>query len=446
MNIRRLMALVFLTALACGCVAASPPFVDRLEEVTDRAVTGDGGNAWGGHQCRLVRTAEGLFTAYTVPGETDGRFDRRWELAHRTDAGWEVIASAPSGREPANIMADPDGRLHIIAWPEAEPHHWTISRDADGGWKVADEIIPGGWEKDHWPYNAAGIGPDGTLVALQSCVLEGRRSSFGPGKFNWAYRAATGKRVWWNFMTTPMPLRNCYAYVLPQPGGGLYIVAVRDVILRDLGMEGPNNRFIFNAFTVWHTPDAATVPAVPVLHKEEPLPDNKTRATCMPIDAYVDTTGRLHVLYSLVGPSTNHDHQVRQLVLGLDQQVLADKSLPEGASPYCRIIQDASKRFYLLDALGQFYVGTNDLGTDFAQPVQLDLGVSEERVYRLAVAVPRYGSPLQEDFIEGVFPSGDSWNWTYFRIRLDSQETGVAEGLPADLYVFSENGNPGALN
>ena len=49
-----------------GMVAAAGetkmhPTVERVEVVTANAVIGDGGNNWGGHQTRIVRTKDGVF-------------------------------------------------------------------------------------------------------------------------------------------------------------------------------------------------------------------------------------------------------------------------------------------------------------------------------------------------------------------------------------------------
>ncbi len=85
----------------------------NLEIVTDGAATGDGGNSWGGHQTRIVHTRDGVFTAYTVPG--DGYTSREWRLAWRKEDGsWSVIAQGGAGREPVNLLASPDRTLNII--------------------------------------------------------------------------------------------------------------------------------------------------------------------------------------------------------------------------------------------------------------------------------------------------------------------------------------------
>src|SRR4051812_6646464 len=74
---------------------ADRPAVEDVSVVTARAATGDGGNSWGGHQPRIVRTARGVFTAYSVP-TAYGPLNRGWRLARRSSSGWRVIANGPA--------------------------------------------------------------------------------------------------------------------------------------------------------------------------------------------------------------------------------------------------------------------------------------------------------------------------------------------------------------
>src|SRR5271157_3906318 len=72
------------TALPQPTATATPIFhvqQTAIEVVTDNAVTGDGGNSWGGHQTRIVHTKDGIFTAYTIGG--GGHFEREWQLVER---------------------------------------------------------------------------------------------------------------------------------------------------------------------------------------------------------------------------------------------------------------------------------------------------------------------------------------------------------------------------
>ena len=160
------------------------PKLERLDLVATNAVVGDGGNNWGGHQTRIVRTKDGVFTAYTTgksdpPGAPWRAYDgspRFWKLAARKDKGWEVIAEGKSGREPVNLMAAPDGRLHIIAWPDGTPHVWS-GMPSNAPMAMKEEKIPGPWPNSHWPYAAAGISLKGDLALVQRRWSNCRRRS-----------------------------------------------------------------------------------------------------------------------------------------------------------------------------------------------------------------------------------------------------------------------------
>src|SRR4051794_34003282 len=101
-------------AAASPCASAAAPASTRPDLVSGRTAIGDGGNAWGGHQPRIARTARGLFTVYSVPTRR-GYLHRRWRLARRTATGWTVIAAGAAGREPPSLVAAPDGALEVVA-------------------------------------------------------------------------------------------------------------------------------------------------------------------------------------------------------------------------------------------------------------------------------------------------------------------------------------------
>src|SRR5262249_835261 len=95
-----------------------------VEIISMNTATGDGGNRWGGHQTRIVHTRDGVFTAYTTNGA--GYLAREWHLAKRLSSNnWAVIAEGTAGREPVNLLASPDGTLHIVGWPEGSATIWS---------------------------------------------------------------------------------------------------------------------------------------------------------------------------------------------------------------------------------------------------------------------------------------------------------------------------------
>ncbi|MFA6133890.1 MAG: hypothetical protein WC869_07755 [Phycisphaerae bacterium] len=410
------MVLLALTRGLVGQSQPATPVIETLELVTDEAMAGDSGNAWGGHQARIVRTDEGVFTAYTAAGG----FDREWRLVKRTDEGWKLIKSDRSGREPVNLLAGPGGTLHIVAWPDKRPTVWTATR-ANGKYRVPDEVVPGAWEDSHWPYNAAGIDSEGNICIVQSC---GGNSNKSPAKINLAYTGPAnqraGSRDKWRFHSLPTDFRHCYAYVIPQAGGGLSLVASRDVKYEAFGIPTPPEHqkypYVFNEWRLWRSPDILRKPLAEAGSIESPISPDFLRADCRALDAYMDTTGRMHVLHSFATRETGGKWQIRHAVLSRDGAVLKDVLLP-GNPGLCRIFQDSTGRFYILAESGLIYPALNDDGTELDKPIQLDLKGYKVEYAGYGLSLPRCGTPLA-DIIDGVFPSGGGKQWVYFRLRL----------------------------
>lgn len=286
-----------------------------LQAVTREAATGDGGNAWGGHQCRIVRTRDGVFTAYTVPGTDD--FHREWRLVWRKDGEWRVVAQGMAGRDPVNLLAGPDGTLHLIGWPGGGGTLWLGKPEGDG-LEMRQEYIRG-VAAGNWPYASAGIDESGNLCVLSSAGEK-------PGYFFWACRPPAGGQ--WLAQLTTLPHRYCYTYVFPA-GRSLSLVSTRDVRWQVLGYRQPPDTFdyVFNAFGYWHTDDISE-PLQEVAFVEElpteQFPDVRCNAQ---IDAYIDTAGHMHILYTLKGQRTGGAWQVRHIIFSREGETLYDGQL-----------------------------------------------------------------------------------------------------------------------
>ena len=177
-----------------------------LEVITKNAVPGgDGGNQWGGHQCRIVRTADGVFTIYTSGGKD--HFQRRWHLMQRMADGWRELSSDKSGREPVNLMAGPDGTLHIVGWPEYQGTIWS-GKPQNGNISFITDKILAVYSGSH-PYNAAGIDSAGNI-----CVVSSVDDNKDGGRFQWAYYNEAKKH--WQGRVTFLDYRFCYTYIFPQ--------------------------------------------------------------------------------------------------------------------------------------------------------------------------------------------------------------------------------------
>src|SRR3989339_132503 len=379
----------------------------NLEIVTDGAVTGDGGNSWGGHQTRIVRTQDGVFTAYTVPG--DGYTSREWRLAWRNDNGtWPVIAQGGAGREPVNLLASPDGTLNIIGWPNGTGTIWS-GKPSNGTITMQSSSIPG-VASGFWPYNSAGIDHLGNLCVLSSGGEQ-------PGEFRWAcYLPAETQ---WISGTTEIDYRYTYTYMFPRPDRGLSLVATRDVLWETLGYTKPEGAFdyVFNAFRYWRTDDMSTTPIQELTFLEEApttqFPEPYLNAQT---DAYIDTKGQMHILYTREGASTGGKRQYRHRVVSPSGSLLYDVRIPKKAGEYSRIFQDDQEAFYLLTSSGRLYRAGND-GVNLRKTIILDMGGYQVEYSGFGISVPRTGTPL-DNVLDVVFPSDNGAKWIYFRLDL----------------------------
>jgi hypothetical protein len=379
----------------------------KVEVVTDQAAVGDGGNNWGGHQTRIVHTRDGIFTAYTV--DTGDILQREWRLAMRqADGSWRVIASGEAGRDPVNLLAGPDGRLYVVGWPDASATLWS-GRPQDGAVKMTASSIPNQARRTK-PYGSAGIDEGGDL-----CVLSSEGGQDPEGRFYVAcFQQSRGK---WVTQTYELDYRHCYTYVFPGPGRGLSLVSTRDVLWRALQVPQPAGAFdyVFNAFGFWHTRDVSKSALGRLYYLEEkPTGGFPFAHLSAQQDAYMDTRGNMHVIYTVQGQSTLGAAISRQAILAPDGTLIDDVPLPAEAGAYARIFQDGQGRFYLLGSAGWIHPMDRE-GIHFGQPARLELGGFEVEYSGFGLSVPRTGTP-PGDVMDVVFPSSDGNAWIYFQL------------------------------
>ena len=384
-----------------------------VEVVTNAAVTGDGGNNWGGHQSRIVHTQDGIFTAYTV--DTGNPLNRNWKLAQRNNDGtWVVIAEGVSGREPVNLLASPDGTLHVIGWPNGQATMWS-GKPENGTLLLEPETIPNVATGD-WPYSSAGTDANGDLCAISS---EGGWEPIG--WFKWAcYIPEKGK---WITQSNKFDARFAYTYVFPKSDGQLSLVSTRDVEWGVLGYKQPENTFdyVFNAFGYWRTNDIASTP-IEILSFAEEVPTEKYPNVFLnaQLDAYLDTNDRMHILYTQMGSSTAGEWTVRHRIVSSDGITLNDEELPQEAGSYVRIFQNKREDFYLLGSSGLLYPMDAE-GIKLEDPIMLDFGRYQVAYSGFGLSVPRTGTPLS-DVMDVVFPSSNGAAWVYFQLDFSGLE------------------------
>jgi hypothetical protein len=384
----------------------------KIEVVARDAATGDGGNSWGGHQTRIVRTQDGVFTAYTAEGS--GYFSREWRLVKRkSDGSWGVIAHGTAGKDPVNLLASPDGTLHIVGWPGGQATIWS-GKPENGAVTMKSEPIPNQLH-GNWPYNSAGIDEDGDL-----CVLSSEGGEQPGGRFYVAcYIPSKGK---WISQTVFLDYRFCYTYVFPGLNGNLSLVSTRDVRWEALGYQQPPGTFdyVFNAYGYWHTDDISANKLDRIYEVEEkptqayPVPDLNAQQ-----DAYLDTKGEMHVLYHIQGATTHGAWISRHAIIPPNGDILFDEQLPSDAGDFARIFQDMEGRFYLLGSSGKIYPMGED-GREAGEPVDLDFGVYQVEYSGFGVSVPRTGTPLG-NVVDVVFPSTNGTRWVYFQLEFSDE-------------------------
>jgi hypothetical protein len=396
---------------------ATKPFARQtsIEVVTNNAAVF---NPKGGNQTRIVHTQDGVFTAYIV--EHNGDFDHEWRLAKRQSDGiWAVIAQGDAGTFPVNLLASPDGTLHVIGWSNGIGTMWS-GKPKNGTLVMTSTIIPNAVQGDY-PYPSAGIDASGNL-----CVLSSTDSNLDPlikGKLTdpelrWAYYLPSQSR--WVTQTYKVDYRYTYSYVFTGPNGQISVVSTRDCGRKLLGIAQPPGAapWIFNAFRYWRTNDISSEP-IKVLSFAEELPTDQYPNPFLTIhEAYLDTKDRMHIIYQKSGATTGGGSQIRHRIVSASGTTLFDENLPNEAGQYCRIFQDSQERFYLLGSSGLLYPMDQE-GQSLGDPMKLDFQGHEllhgEVKGMYGLSVPRTGTPLS-DVMDVGFPSDDGKSWVYFQL------------------------------
>lgn len=383
--------------------------VPELEVVTDNAATGDGGNSWGGHQTRIVRTKDGVFTAYTVDGS--GYFGKKWQLAWRQEDGtWPVIAEGDGGRDPINLLAAPDGTIYIISWPNQIATVWS-GKPENGKIELKQERIPGLVETN-WPYASAGISENGDL-----CVLASQGGDLPGGFFSWAcYLPARGH---WIQKNTQLDYRFCYSYLFPETDGGLSIVSTRAVRWEVLGYEQPPNSFdyVYDAIGYWHTEDLQIDPLKRLFQMEErPTPQFPWVHLNAQEDAFIDSFGNLHILYIVLGESTQGVYQNHHALISPEGKILRDVILPVEIGDFSRIFQNKNGKIFILGSYGALYPAGED-GFTLGEPIIIIQDSFLVEYSGFGISAPRTGT-VTSNTLDVVFPSGKGKQWIYFQLKL----------------------------
>jgi hypothetical protein len=399
---------------------ATKPFArqTKIEVVTKNAAAI---NPKGGQQSRIVHTQDGVFTAYIFEGnsETSGS----WKLAQRqSDGTWAVIAQGESGGTNVNLLASPDGTLHIIGWSNGSGGFQNgigtmySGKPKNGTLVLTSTIIPNVAE-GIYARPSAGADANGNLC-INSGVSNGpdplHKGAFTGAGLRWAFYIPSQSR--WVTQTNKLDYMYAYAYVFPGTNGQLSLVATRDCGWTELGYAQPpgTNPWIFNAFRYWRTNDVSSE-TIQVLSSAEEIPTDQYPNPFLTIhEAYLDTKDRMHIIYEKSGATTGGESQIRHRIVSASGSTLFDEKLPKAAGQFCRIFQDSQERFYLLGSSGLLYP-MDQGGQSLGDPMKLDLEGHETMFSGYSLSVPRTGTPLS-DIMDVGFPSDGGKSWFYFQL------------------------------
>ncbi len=405
---------------APASAASAAPSLERLEPITSQAFpdSSNGGNGWGSHAVRVERTStDDIFATYPVTGSSD--LNRQWVLAHRAaTGGWSTVAQAAGGREPVDLLRQPQDMLRVVGWPGGLPTLGTAA-GGNGTPPFATAAIAGNFQQNDWPYHSAATNARGDLFVVQSGM--DHSGSYVPGLLEGAYRTAADGQ--WHSINIPTAMRYLYTVLLPNETGGLDIVGTSGVTWGDLGYTQPPSTtfgYVNDRVHYWHTDNLASQPfkEVEVAFNPQPAGSN-AYVYIFAYDAYRDTQGRVHIMYSMQGPSTGQNIVGHHAILE-NGAIVKDVTLQNVWCPdTARIIQDTTGQFDLITKCGtSIYVWPADSvdGTQLGSPTTLDVSQYPPSSH-LLLATPRGGSPVA-DYVDGVYPANNDGELVYFRIRL----------------------------
>jgi len=421
--------------------------------------TSNGGNGWGFHKLYIARGSTGdLFDVYDS-GTDDN--DKTYHLMHCAPGctTWSTVATGDGGREVPLLLVSPSNTVYLVIWNSGSPNvnqPRLVNAGVNGQGPITKTSIPGGFtSNDDHPYAAGAVDSSGNLYVEESTTpnLGGSNEDTGyEGNLAWT----TGGEGHWTWHFTQLPgapastggdYRHGYTYLLPDNHGGIDIVGTRDVSCGNTAFTSANGYsnipggFVVDQVADWHTDNlnatggaSWSVNRISQNTKASPTPgapvgdcrsggtvNNVANVTGNDVanDAYRDSSGVVHVLYTLgTGGSSVTDHAV----LSHNGSVAKTVTIPGG---HCdndgRIAQDSTGRFYVLTfcSATQFYVFPGDAidGTTLQSPTTLSLAQTPINYFNLARP---QGGTSPADFLDMVYAANSGTKIQYVRVRLAS--------------------------
>jgi hypothetical protein len=386
----------------------------------------------GGTQTRICRTSHGSYAAFLGK---DAGGEVVIHLVRIRDGRPERLASLPTSLRGANgvqVVCDADQEVYVVApgtvysdgKERAVLTAYHVDRDT-GATTEYRATVPFG--------SGRGFGYGVTFLDLPRRAIYALYSGGdAPGYLAWVRFDLDARRWADEAVVAEMPFRHCYSYGFSDGAGGTLILSERDIKVEtagiapgDPGWDGHAN-YVWDELRVFHFPDlkrpehrAVDVEAA-VYDKPAGLYPNVQNN--FGGDTFIDSKGRMHVLYRSTDNNRTNGSFNRQVVLDPSLRVVSNDLLPfqEGAS--MRMFQSKAGRHHIAaipydqPARIQAWGAVDAEGLRYELMTERRLGEGVRPSYAgLVLSSPRDGS-IQDDVVDALFPSGHDFH--HFSIRL----------------------------
>ncbi|MDM8005485.1 MAG: hypothetical protein QUV05_04955 [Phycisphaerae bacterium] len=296
------------------CLLAGLPAVDSeiqprvdVEEIVTSYTPADNGAGplWCYGSTTIVRRGDEVFVSAIETGNNVPPLcNTRWQLWHRTEAGWRLEQSEKEyrQREPCPIGVFRDGPVFLSVNPSTQPpgtqygpcRPLVLEFDSKNP-TVAPRVHEPAWAEgthftDHSYRGFAADGPKGELLLLNINAQTGAQFvSFRDRDGRWHARG-----------TIACPIRSCYPQVALRDRAA-HVMAIGDIVepneaWRKYKSEKTGSKwdYVFRRLFYTYTPDIAGKPFI------APVEIETVEQTCGHItnlDLHIDEAGAAHVLY-----------------------------------------------------------------------------------------------------------------------------------------------------
>ena len=379
---------------------------------------------WGGQQSRIARQGEDLYVLFGIANALpDG--EEAFALYRYSGARdeWTYFYTLRSYEIPG-LHAAANGNIYAayvhargLGVLEYDPLTDKITMHDPG------VFWPAAHARDHWAYMSTGITAGRYIWFLGCGNIEGKRGR--PGGFA-IYKYDTETR---SFDMTVEPrhlteFRHCYNYVLDDKDGGIVIAGERAIFWDVSEWEQAPGTMdaIWDEVNYWtfKNNSLSDIRRVDKAMQGEscPMPNAPINYAG---DAFLDSNGCLHILYTLTSAHIGGRTQLWHAVYEDGAEVKKEKLLDGQHS--VRLIEDATGQLYMINL--PYNSHTISLFTVDAQheltllrEIEIAGNDSIGLAYAgMAVTAPRTGS-TPADFVDVIYPNIDRTNWIYFRLQL----------------------------